>query len=554
MAWRSSRVDTLLACVGWTAAAVPLEIPDLLCAEPSERVDVRSLRQTLAFAFAAGASIEMFDDVIAAAELPSSTWDRADFARDLFLDKLVVGGMPVRLGGKAHVPCTRYLVRAIGEPPRDIRDVDARRAVLAELVSSRRHREELESAALAIVRLRGLLCAARQPAPRVRRLEILRASRQAFELLAGSFDGAKSALQRVRSFAAAVVASPEHQRLVALLDHDDHLGSLDLRVRVGADGEVRAMQLLGVRENRTNRFHVGPLRRFFTRVVLFFRGYRLTRGEIAEHLLADAFSGIEQPLALLFQLLADAEVLLASLGLRDRALEAGLAVSLPTLGDAGGSLRLDGLFNPLLLASGFAPIPSDIRAGPGAVILVTGPNSGGKTRLLQAIAIAQLLTQGGLFAPVRDAQVPRTSGLFASLSEEARSDQPEGHLGMELLRIKRMFARLPPGGIAVLDELCSGTNPSEGEEIARLVLSLLPELGVQAFVTTHLLAFAARLAAEKPSPVLDFLQVELDADEHPTYQFVAGVAKTSLAHKTAARLGVTREELLEQIRTKKRPR
>jgi DNA mismatch repair protein MutS2 len=242
------------------------------------------------------------------------------------------------------------------------------------------------------------------------------------------------------------------------------------------------------------------------------------------------------------------------LGMRDRSLEAGLAVSLPTFGDAEGSLRLEGLFNPLLLAPGFAPIPCDVRARPGAVVLVTGPNSGGKTRLLQALAISQLLAQGGFFAPVRDAHVPRTTGLFASLSEEARSDQPEGHLGMELLRIKRMFTRLPPGGIAVLDELCSGTNPSEGEEIARLVLSLLPELGVQAFVTTHLLAFAARLAAEKPSPLLDFLQVELDASDRPTYQFVAGVAKTSLAHKTAARLGVTREELLEQIRTKRLPR
>jgi DNA mismatch repair protein MutS2 len=528
-----------------------LVIPDLLCAEPSERIDLRALRQTLVFAFAAGASLEMFDDAIAGTILPPSTWDRADFARDVFLDKLVVGGMPVRLNGKAHVPCTRYLVRAIGEPPRDRRDVDARRAVLAELASSPAHREALENAVLAVVRLRGLLCAARQPAPRVRRLEILRASRETFESLACSFEGAKSSLWRVRSFGAAVIASPEHQRLVALLDHDEHLGSLDLRVRMGADGEVRAMQLLGVRENRTNPFHVEALRRFFARVVFFFRGYRLTRGEIAERLLADAFSGIEQPLALLFQLLGDAEVLLASLGMRDRSLEAGLAVSLPTFGDAEGSLRLEGLFNPLLLAPGFAPIPCDVQARPGAVVLVTGPNSGGKTRLLQALAISQLLAQGGFFVPVRDALVPRTTGLFASLSEEARSDQPEGHLGMELLRIKRMFTRLPPGGIVVLDELCSGTNPSEGEEIARLVLSLLPELGVQAFVTTHLLAFAARLAAEKPSPLLDFLQVELDAGDRPTYQFVAGVAKTSLAHKTAARLGVTREELLEQIRTKR---
>jgi DNA mismatch repair protein MutS2 len=195
-----------------------------------------------------------------------------------------------------------------------------------------------------------------------------------------------------------------------------------------------------------------------------------------------------------------------------------------------------------------------VHAGPAAVVVVTGPNSGGKTRLLQAIAIAQILAQSGFFVPVRAGRAPRATGLFASLFEEARSDQPEGHLGMELLRIRRMFERLEEGGLVVLDELCSGTNPSEGEEIARMVLSLLPELGVQAFVTTHLLQFAQKLAKERPTPTLDFLQVELDAKERPTYRFVPGVAKTSLAQKTAARLGVTREELMERIVAKRSAR
>jgi DNA mismatch repair protein MutS2 len=170
---------------------------------------------------------------------------------------------------------------------------------------------------------------------------------------------------------------------------------------------------------------------------------------------------------------------------------------------------------------------------------------------LQAVATTQLLAQVGLFAPARAARVPQASGLFASLFEEARADAPEGHLGMELLRIRRLFDELDAGALVVLDELCSGTNPSEGEEIARMVLSLLPELGVRSFVTTHLLLFAAGLAAEPPS-TLEFLQVELDPQEAPTYRFVPGVARTSLAHRTAARLGVTREELLGRIASKRK--
>jgi DNA mismatch repair protein MutS2 len=219
--------------------------------------------------------------------------------------------------------------------------------------------------------------------------------------------------------------------------------------------------------------------------------------------------------------------------------------------DSGG-LELLGLFNPLLLAAGIRPVACDVRAAPGAVVVVTGPNSGGKTRLLQAIAIAQMFAEAGLLAPVRAGRVPRAPGLFASLYEEPRADAPEGHLGMELLRIRRLFDQLDHGSVVVLDELCSGTNPSEGEEIAGLVLSLLPELGVQAFVTTHLLQFAARLAEERRIVGLDFLQVELDEQERPTYRFVPGVAKTSLAQKTAARLGVTRDELLARIAAKRK--
>jgi DNA mismatch repair protein MutS2 len=172
--------------------------------------------------------------------------------------------------------------------------------------------------------------------------------------------------------------------------------------------------------------------------------------------------------------------------------------------------------------------------------------------MLQAVAIGQLLAQAGLFAPMASGELPRATGLFASLFEEARADQPEGHLGMELLRIRRLFDRLDPGGLVVLDELCSGTNPSEGEEIAHLVLSLLPALGAHAFVTTHLLKFAAALqtGAADASPI-HFLQVELDARDRPTYRFVPGVARTSLALATAARLGVTREELEELIARKR---
>jgi DNA mismatch repair protein MutS2 len=145
--------------------------------------------------------------------------------------------------------------------------------------------------------------------------------------------------------------------------------------------------------------------------------------------------------------------------------------------------------------------------------------------------------------PARAASLVRVPGLVVSLLQETKFDQSEGRLGMELLRIRALFEQLGPGAMVLLDELCSGTNPSEGEEIFELVVSLLARLRPQAFITTHFLALASRLAQQGNIACLRFLQVELDEAQRPTYQFAAGVATTSLASQAAARLGVTREEL-----------
>ena len=186
-------------------------------------------------------------------------------------------------------------------------------------------------------------------------------------------------------------------------------------------------------------------------------------------------------------------------------------------------------------------------------MLLTGPNSGGKTRLLQSIGFVQLLAQAGTWVPARTARVPLRTGLFVSLVHESSANQREGRLGTELLRIRRLFERLEYGQLVLLDELCSGTNPSEGEQIVELVISLLTELRPQAVITTHFLQFAERLAKNPPVTNLSFLQVELDPCQSPLYQFVPGVATTSLAHLTAERLGVTREALLTLIRSKRDP-
>jgi DNA mismatch repair protein MutS2 len=242
----------------------------------------------------------------------------------------------------------------------------------------------------------------------------------------------------------------------------------------------------------------------------------------------------------------------AGLGLYRLASKQSLAASLPSF-DPDRDVQLGELWNPFLVAEGVRVRACDVQQQRDrAMTIITGPNSGGKTRLLQAIALCQLLGQAGLPVPARNANLRWATGMFVSIVQETSAGQREGKLGTELLRIRHLFERIAPGDVIVLDELCSGTNPSEGEEIFRLVIQLLSELYPQLWLTTHFLQFADRLQSESSVRALSFLQVELDSADHPTFGFVPGVAKSSLAGQTAERLGVTWKELSALVAEAKR--
>lgn len=532
-------------------------IPDLLCETPALRVDFDDLHEALTFGFTLGTTADSFDRALATASLPASTWDCSAFERDIFLEDLVRRALKIRVPVKNHQPCFGYLVRVYGEPPRDINVVKLRQNVFAELLSSPKLRLDFERIYVRLAELKIALASegsSRRAVATHRRMEILRSIQEIVVDVSGAFEGATSALGRLPAFGRATRSTEAYKRLETLLEHDDHLGTVNVEVRVGADGSLRKFDIVKVRENEANAHYVSPFMRFWNRLGMLFRGFRVTAGEIFERLIDDVFSGMERAVAFFIQLLGDMEFYLAGLGLADMAKDKGLPICLPELvSEPGGGMSITKLYNPLLLAGKTKPIPCDLNTKRrDAVVVVTGPNSGGKTRLLQSIGLVQLLGQAGCFVTAEKAALPMLGGMFVSLIEEAKSDQPEGQLGMELLRIRRLFEELGFSSLVLLDELCSGTNPSEGEEIARLVISLLPDLESPVFMTTHLLTLATRLSEDPPVPTLEFLQVELDGNDRPTYAFVPGVAKTSLAHKTAARLGVTRDELVTLIANKKR--
>jgi DNA mismatch repair protein MutS2 len=534
---------------------------DLLNPEPALIVDRERLSWALSFGFAGGDIGGVLGQALQRAPVAASDWDPEAFASGLFISDLIRTCMRVRIGGFEPAIDALFLARVLAHPPREPAVVEYRRAIAAELAATPSMRSDFQLIYQGLHQLRGLFDSqgpVRDLDGRGRRLEVLVALRDVLSKMAGSFANATSGLARMRRFAEHALHSDGYRKLAELLDYENHMASVELKLRVGADGRIRRFEIEHIRENRENRFHQSVIGRWLTRLSLLVRGYSLTEAELVNRWVDSIFDGVAQLLPPLVQLLGEMEVYLAALAFKDAAEQRGLAVCLPELvvEDGNGAVaapRLENLFNPLLFSQPSPPVPCDLAlADARSITLVTGPNSGGKTRLLQALALAQMLGQAGFFVPAARATLCSARGLFLSLIEEARADQKEGRLGTELLRIRQLFERTAPGSLIILDELCSGTNPSEGEDIIRLVLSLLGELGASVLITTHFLQFARRLSEEPASTALSFLQVELDEHERPTYRFKPGVAQTSLAHQTASRLGVTRDELLALIRQHKR--
>lgn len=525
---------------------------DLIHHEPLVTVDVELLRQALRFAFESGDAGGLLGRAVDDAPTTESRWDPKVFAPSLFLPELLSICFAIEVDKRRYEPSHTHLVRLMTHPPEDARDIALRQDVLRELDEKPELRKALEQVYVALRSLRALLDERpMSPGETVRRkIEVLGAIKSFLDAADEGLAPAGSALSRLSEYARKVRGSAPYRRLAQLLDFDANMAQVQVRLVIGSDGKIRDFAMIEARENTENPLVWSPWRRLWSRLVTWLRGYRYGESEVLLKIIDEVFSSLEDALLPCFELIGHVELYLAALGFRDRAQKEGLAVCLPEivptpeLDEPAGPFELKGLFNPLLLLQGIRPTACDVvKDGHDALTLVTGPNSGGKTRMLQAVALTQLLAQNGLFIPAASGRLTSAPTMFVSLVEGAPADQKEGRLGTELVRVRQLFEALEPGTMVILDELCSGTNPSEGIAIFEMVISLLPRLRPQVFVTTHFLDAARELERTRPVERLGFLQVELDDDEKPTYQFIPGVAPTSLAHQVASRLGVTREEL-----------
>ena len=217
--------------------------------------------------------------------------------------------------------------------------------------------------------------------------------------------------------------------------------------------------------------------------------------------------------------------------------------------DVGQRLRLIEARHPLL---GRDVVPLTVSIGPGwSALVITGPNTGGKTVAMKTVGLAALMHQSGLRIPAEDGTaLPVFDGVFADIGDQQSIAESVSTFGSHILNVARILRRAGPGSLVLLDELGSSTDPEEGAALAKSVIAHLVRKRVSAIATTHHRNVAA-FADTSERMMNASLQLDPDTLE-PTYRLTVGAPGRSYAMAVAERLGLP-SEILEEARALMEP-
>ena len=195
--------------------------------------------------------------------------------------------------------------------------------------------------------------------------------------------------------------------------------------------------------------------------------------------------------------------------------------------------------HPLLLANSDDPVvPFDLSLECGErIVVVSGPNTGGKSVFLKAMGLIASLTQSGIIPPVEEGtRLPIFDSIFADIGDEQSITESLSTFSAHLTVWKEVVERAGKRSLVLLDEMGTGTDPAEGAALSRALIEYLAERGATAVVTSHLGALKW-LDADGSGVVNASLQFDPDG-MRPTYELVKGRPGRSYGLATAHRLGL----------------
>jgi DNA mismatch repair protein MutS2 len=205
------------------------------------------------------------------------------------------------------------------------------------------------------------------------------------------------------------------------------------------------------------------------------------------------------------------------------------------------------LLDEALAAEGAQAVPVSFGLEPPqTLMIISGPNTGGKTVALKTIGIAALMAQAGLPVPAREARLPVFTRVLADIGDQQSIEQSLSTFSAHIRNIERMVKTADEGDLVLLDEIGGSTDPQEGAALAVAILEHFRKRKSTTFVTTHhsrLKAYAAQ-TAEAVNAAMDFDEDTL----RPTYKVVIGLPGKSSGLDIAMRLGLDRG-IIEQARS-----
>lgn len=207
----------------------------------------------------------------------------------------------------------------------------------------------------------------------------------------------------------------------------------------------------------------------------------------------------------------------------------------------GPQLKLYSARHPLLilrLGEIRKVIPFDLELGEEKkLIILSGPNTGGKTVLMKAVGLITLLALSGLPVPLDESsEIGMFEQVFADIGDDQSIENALSTFSSHLDKIGRMLSKANPNSLVLIDEIGAATDPQQGSALAQAFLERFAELGCPGIVTTHYTAL--KIFAEQHSSCLNAsMQFDLKS-LHPTYKFIPGFPGDSFAIEVASSLGI----------------